>query len=149
MFIKFADTNGEVFESFDDDDYDGTFEYYLEPEMLQLGRVLTYPDGICIIDRDPNHTTTQMNVDDILELLRQLIYQMYMAQSLNIKIHLPRMHSSMMKQAECQNQFQNILKTLPSPNADDMVSFVCSMSRRKMDESQAIQPLVNVQIFHV
>lgn len=154
MFIKFANTNGEVFESLNDDDYDGTFEYYLEPQMLKLGRVLTFPDGICIIDRDHNHTTTQLSVDDILELLRQLVYQMYMSQIANIKIHLPRMHSSMMKQAECQNLFQNILQKLPSPTADDMVSFVCSMSRKKMDTNTTTaaavaQPIVNVQIYHV
>lgn len=163
MFIKFANTNGEIFESLnataaddgDDDDYSGAFEHYLDSDMLQLGRVLTYPEGICIVDRDPNHTTTQLSVDDILELLRQLIYQMYMSHVANIKIHLPRMHSSMIKQAECQDKFQNILEKLPSPNADDMVSFVCSMSRKKMNtpisssSSPPLSSIVNVQIFHV
>lgn len=180
MFIKFANTNGEVFEmltknynndnvdptiittttNYDDDDYnnDGDetndtniFEYFLDSENFQLGRVLTYPKGICIIDRDPNHTTTQLNVDDILELLRQLIYQMYMPQSTNIKIYLPRMYSSMIKQAECQNQFQNILEKIPSPTADDMVSFVCNMSRKKMNENTQNPQLLtpHVHLFHV
>lgn len=105
MYVKFADTNGEVFELSDDDN---VFEHYLNPDLLKLGAVFTYTDGIVIVDRKPNHATSQLNVDDIIELLRQLLIQMFLGQINNINIYLPRMYSSMIKEAESQEKFQNM-----------------------------------------
>lgn len=141
MFIKFANTNGDVFELHNDDD---VFEYYLEPDSLRLGNVLTYHEGIVIIDRDTNHTTSQLNVEDILELLHQLVVQMYMPQIDNINIYLPRMVSSMMKDAEYQNKFQNLLQFV---DTNDQISFVCSLSRKNINND--ISPQIKVNVYHV
>lgn len=142
MFIKFANTNGDVFELHNDDD---VFEYYLEPESLRLGNVLTYPEGIVIIDRDSNHITSQLNVDDILELLRQLVLQMYLPQINNVNIHLPKMVSSMMKDAEYQNKFQNLLHVV---NNNDKISYVCSLSHKNISNDDEL-PKIKVDLYHV
>lgn len=146
MFIKFANTQGNVFGGnidVDDNEPDSANVYDLSGEELRLGSVFTYPRGIIIVDRDAKHSTSQLNCDDVIELLQQLIVQLYITQiDDHLKIYLPRMYSSMMKEAECQTSFQNISKFNSSNR-----SLVCSMTMAKT--SRQASSTVQTTLIHV
>lgn len=100
MFVKFATTNGKVFQE--------TFEQPLNIGPNILGEVITFDDGIIIVDRDSTQHTTQLETDDIISLLRLLLQKLYTLQVDNIIIYLPRMYANINDQAMCQAQFQQL-----------------------------------------
>lgn len=99
MFIKFANTNGTIYD-YERSSLDSTYE---------LGTMLTYDDGIIIIDRLPLQETTQLNVDTTIKTLRYALKNMYPLQTNEILIYLPRMDSNISKQAEIQSQFSKMI----------------------------------------
>lgn len=100
MFVKFANTSGDVLQSLTDEP--------INVGLNTLGTVLTYDDGIIIVDRLPTHNTSQLESIDIINILRYLLQKVYTLKTDKIRIHLPRMHSNINQQAVCQAQFQFI-----------------------------------------
>ncbi|ATY70257.1 GrBNV gp41-like protein [Tomelloso virus] len=104
MFIKFADTDGNVF------DYDGsTLDF-----VPDLGGMYTYTDGIAIVDRRPNQESTQLNVDGVIKTLRYLLKNLYPLQTSDIVIYLPRMDPNISMQADIQAKFSKLSNSLDS-----------------------------------
>lgn len=98
MFIKFANTDGFVY------DYERT----TLNSNYDLGVMLTYDDGIIIIDRYPTVETTQLDVDNIIKTLRYILKNNYSLQTDKINIFLPRMDANISKQARIQAKFAKL-----------------------------------------
>lgn len=101
MYIKFANTAGSIYDyqrSALDSDYD-------------LGSMLTYNDGIVIVDRYPSQEITQVDVDSTIKSLRYILKNLYPLQTNDISIFLPRMDANISKQAEIQSKFAKMTVT--------------------------------------
>lgn len=97
MYVKFATTSGDVFN-----------DTPLNVGEHPLGEVLTYDDGIVIVDRIPGQLVSQLNINEILILLRKILQKLYTLQVGNIEIYLPRMFLNINAQAKCQAKFQTL-----------------------------------------
>lgn len=96
MFIKFANTDGEV------------FDYQMSTTLdlpVNLGEVFLLDDGIIIVDRYSQQITTQLEVSSIIETLRYILQTVYPLQTGNVEVYLPRMDTNIAKQATIQSNF--------------------------------------------
>lgn len=98
MFIKFANTNGDVLQSLNDEP--------INVGSQSLGSILTFDDGIIIIDRMPTQISSQLETLDVINILRYLLQNVYTLKTDKIYIYLPRIHSNINQQAICCSQFQ-------------------------------------------
>lgn len=101
MYIKFANTSGDVY------DHEGSSLN----TVYNLGTMLTYDDGIVIVDRDAFQQTTQLEVESIINTLRMALQELYPLQTNKICVFLPRMDSNISKQAEIQAMFAKMTVT--------------------------------------
>lgn len=104
MYIKFANTLGEAY------DYLGTTLDF----AVGLGDLITFEDGIVIVDRSPLQETTQLEVEKIIDALRYILNACYSQQTEELSIYLPRMDANISNQAKIQEAFANL--TNPGDN---------------------------------
>lgn len=100
MFVKFANTGGEVMQVLNEEP--------MNVGVNALGSILTYDNGIIIVDRQPSQNSSQLETVDIINILRYLLQKIYTLKTDKIIIYLPRMQSNINQQALCQAQFQYI-----------------------------------------
>lgn len=98
MYIKFANTHGEVY------DYMGSTVDF----ECDLGSLNTYADGIIIVDRHSLHESTQLIVENVINTLRYILKNCYSQQTDDIIIYLPRMDANISAQAEIQSAFAKL-----------------------------------------
>lgn len=125
MFIKFANTLGDVFE--------GTMlvdQYNIGAQTL--GEVLTYDDGIIIVDRMPKQVVSQLDMSELIAILRQLLQKSYALQTGDVEVHLPRMFVNINEQARCQAQFQHL---------SSKIDYTCN--------SEICENIFNIKLIHV
>jgi len=116
MFIRFANTDGEVFinntstsnSSANSRNSQNDFYANTNVGIQNLGSILTFDDGMIIIDRYPHHNQTMLNIDDLINALKRLILQLYSTQIANIDIFLPKMTNSMFDESVCQEKFATL-----------------------------------------
>nr|AJZ73126.1 hypothetical protein [Venturia canescens] len=100
MFVKFANTDGLVMDA---------EEPYTDTEIpLELGTCIFLPDGLVFVDRHPGDTATRLYTQGIIDCIR-FAQQIYEADE-GCQIHLPRMHSSLLAEAEVQQQLYKLAK---------------------------------------
>lgn len=98
MFIKFANTSGNV------------YDYQLASlgSNYDLGSLITTDDGIIIVDRYPSQETTQLEISSMTDTLIYLLKTLYQLQTRDITIFLPKMDANISKQVEIQSRFANL-----------------------------------------
>lgn len=116
MYIKFANTDGQVFQSASDQSLNIGYQ--------PLGTVLTLDEGIIIVDRDPTQLTSQLEMSYMIYSLTRALQKMYPLQAGLVFIYLPKMRSNMAEQAKCQYLFQNLFVASKKSNVHFNINLI-------------------------